>query len=280
MNWREIETTRRHLGAPVGRYYGYALTRELFRRGRFFLRRRLRRGEFISVNLETTAYCNRTCPFCFNHPRFPPRERGLMPTDLFHHLVAELAALKFSGRLSLYFYGEPLLDRRLPEWMRHLREKLPQAYLHLATNGDLLNEELFLTLIRAGMERFFITDYEKEEQPHLIRLREKYPFHVELRRIEEARLTDRAGMIFGRGRELARPCLRPASQLVINWRGEVLLCCHDFYGRYKMGQVGEKSLKEIWHSPGFRHYRELLAQGQRFRLPLCRHCDDTGAVAF
>jgi len=67
---------------------------------------------------------------------------------------------------------------------------------------------------------------------------------------------------------------------VINWRGEVLLCCHDFYGRYKMGQVGEQSLKEIWHSPEFRRCRELLSKGQRALLPLCRQCDDSGAVAF
>lgn len=280
MNWREVETTRRHLGVPVTRYYLYALTRHLFRRGRFFLRRQLARGHFISVNLETTAFCNRACSFCFNHPRFPPRERGLMTAEMFRQIVAELAAMKFGGRLSLYFYGEPLLDRRLPEWVRHLRGKLPRAYLHLATNGDLLTEELFLTLVRSGVEMFFITNYDDEDKPHLTRLREKYPFHVELRRIQEASLTDRGGMIFARGRESDRPCFRPASQLVINWRGEVLLCCHDFYGRYKMGQVGEQSLKEIWHSPEFRRCREMLAQGQRSALSLCRHCDDSGAVAF
>lgn len=280
MKWREIETTRRHLGAPGIRYYAYALKRQLRRRGRFFLRRRLARGDFISVNLETTAFCNRTCSFCFNHPRFPPRERGLMAAEMFRRIVAELAALQFDGRLSLYFYGEPLLDRRLPEWVRHLRQQLPRAYLHLATNGDLLTEELFLTLVDAGVEMFYITNYDDEDKPHLTRLRHKYPFHVELRQMAEARLTDRAGMIFRHGRELERPCLRPASQLVINWRGEVLLCCHDFYGRFKMGQVGEQSLKEIWQSPEFRRCRELLARGQRSALSLCRHCDDTGAVAF
>lgn len=279
MKWREIETTRRHLGASWT-YYLYALRRELLRRGRFFLRRALARGEFISVNLETTAFCNRTCSFCFNHPRFPPRERGLMAPEMFQHIVAELAAMNFGGRLSLHFYGEPLLDRRLPEWVRALREKLPRAYLHLSTNGDLLTEELFLTLVRSGMEMFCITNYDDEDNPRLTRLRERYPFHAELRRIQDTQLTDRAGMIFARGRELKRPCLRPASQLVINWRGEVLLCCHDFYGQYKMGQVGEQSLKDIWQGEQFSRCRRLLAQGERSLLSLCRHCDDSGAVAF
>jgi len=280
MKFQEVETTRRHLGAPRLRYHLYALNRELLRRGRFFLRRRVSRGEFISVNLETTAYCNRTCPFCFNHPRFPPRERGEMTEELFLEILRELAALKFRGRLSLYLYGEPLLDGRLPEWVRQIRARLPQAYLHLASNGDFLDEERFLGLVRAGVEMFYVTDYDNEEKPQLLRLREKYPFHLTLRRIGGARLTDRAGMIFQRQRESASPCFRPSSQLVINWRGEVLLCCMDFYGRYKMGQVGEKSLGEIWHSPEFSRYRELLAQGRRAAIPLCRHCDDTGAVAF
>jgi radical SAM protein with 4Fe4S-binding SPASM domain len=61
--------------------------------------------------------------------------------------------------------------------------------------------------------------------------------------------------------------------MTINWKGDVLLCCQDFYGEYVMGNVNADSLQTIWNNDKFRKYREKLSKGQRRMIPICKYCD-------
>lgn len=273
---RDVETSRINLRAN---FTAYHLT---FLRV-YFVRRFLQKYEywnrrFCTVNIETTGFCNRKCFFCFNHDRFPKRERGIMRKETYEKIIDELAELKFCGRLSYAFYGEPLLDRRLPVFIEYARKRLPLCFIDIHTNGDVLNEELLITLVNNGADHFLITNYDDDEKPLLENLARKYPFPVTLRSYMDFGKTDRAGEIYKRRNMLRSPCLRPSSALVVNWQGNVVLCCQDFYQSRSFGNVNEKGLWEIWNDSQFAYYREQLRTGNRRVTKICTHCDDGGAV--
>ena len=201
-----------------------------------------------------------------------------MQEETFKKIIDELAVLKFRGRISPHSYGEPLLDTRLPALMEYTRKMLPLCFIDIHSNGDLLDEELLITLINKGVDHILITNYDDDKKPLMEDLASKYPFPVTLRSYRDFKKCDRAGEIFRRGKTLRTVCLRPSSALVVNWKGNVVLCCQDFYESCFFGNVREKSLWAIWNDRHFIEYRNNLRMGNRAVAKICKHCDDPGAV--
>ena len=56
---------------------------------------------------------------------------------------------------------------------------------------------------------------------------------------------------------------------VVMANGDVTICCMDFRGEYIVGNVAEKTFKELWRSPPYKFMRE---KANSFRLPLCKKC--------
>jgi 8-amino-3,8-dideoxy-alpha-D-manno-octulosonate transaminase len=201
-----------------------------------------------------------------------------MTQETYRKIIDELAELKFQGRLSPHSYGEPLLDKRLPELVEYAKKKIPYCYLDIYTNGDYLDENLLKVLISKGADHFFITNYDDEEKPVLNMLANKYPFHIALRSHKDFEKIDRAGGIYKKGLKLNAPCLRPSSQLIIHWNGDVVLCCQDFYGKYCFGNINRNSLQEIWSSAYFTQCRTELSRGNRSCMTICEYCEDDGGI--
>lgn len=198
--------------------------------------------------------------------------------ETYKKIIDELAVLKFYGRLSPHSYGEPLLDKRLPALMEYTRKRLPLCFIDIHTNGDLLDEELLITLLNKGVDHLLITNYDDDEKPLLKDLARKYPFPVTLRSYRDFGKTDRAGEIFRKGKTLRNVCWRSSSALVVNWKGNVVLCCQDFYQSCSFGNVKGKGLWEIWNDRQFAYYRKQLRSGNRAVTKICTHCDDGGVV--
>lgn len=70
------------------------------------------------------------------------------------------------------------------------------------------------------------------------------------------------------------PCLWVFRYALILWDGTLAACGSDFDGRGGMGNVGERSIAEIWQGEGFRALRNLHREGSWDAHPLCRGCDD------
>jgi radical SAM protein with 4Fe4S-binding SPASM domain len=70
------------------------------------------------------------------------------------------------------------------------------------------------------------------------------------------------------------PCPFIFERLNIDSRGKVMVCGFDIAAKTDMGNVHEKSLKEIWHGKGFEYYRQkhLARRGQE--IDLCKDCPD------
>jgi radical SAM protein with 4Fe4S-binding SPASM domain len=70
------------------------------------------------------------------------------------------------------------------------------------------------------------------------------------------------------------PCPFLFERLNIDSRGKVMVCGFDIAARTDMGNVHEKSIKEIWHGEGFEYYRQMHLSRRGQEIELCRDCPD------
>lgn len=73
-----------------------------------------------------------------------------------------------------------------------------------------------------------------------------------------------------------KPCHSIFQTLDISYAGEGLLCSADYKSKespYRLGNILENSIAQIWNGERARHYRELHAAGRRNEIHMCRGCD-------
>lgn len=64
---------------------------------------------------------------------------------------------------------------------------------------------------------------------------------------------------------------------VITWDGHVLPCCFDKDAQHQMGNMREKSFKEIWQGPAYQSFRSQLFKG-REHIDICQNCSEGCSV--
>lgn len=68
-------------------------------------------------------------------------------------------------------------------------------------------------------------------------------------------------------------CKRAWTTSVITWNGDVLPCCFDKDADFKMGNLKEKSFKEIWHSLKYQSFRKKI-RNNRKSIEMCKNCTE------
>lgn len=69
-------------------------------------------------------------------------------------------------------------------------------------------------------------------------------------------------------------CSKPFRELSVRWDGSVAVCCNDWRGQYKCGNVVKDGLDAVWNGAAMHAARQKLILGQRDFAP-CRGCDAT-----
>ena len=67
-------------------------------------------------------------------------------------------------------------------------------------------------------------------------------------------------------------CSEPFLKLVINFNGEVSVCCADWRMATIVGNVAEESLIDIWNGERLRDFRLKHLEGRRDEIEACRDC--------
>ena len=70
------------------------------------------------------------------------------------------------------------------------------------------------------------------------------------------------------------PCPFIFERLNIDSRGKVMVCGFDIAAKTDMGNVHEKSIREIWHGEEFEYYRQMHLSRRGQEMELCRNCPD------
>ena len=239
---------------------------------------------FDHVEIETVNRCNGNCSFCPVSKGNDSREYHVMSQELFESIIDQLAKINYSGRLALFSNNEPFLDEMIIDKHKYAREKLPNARMHLFTNGTLLTVEKFIEITKY-LDELVIDNYQQELK--LIRpckeIVEYCKDHTELKekvtiilRKPNEILSSRGGDAPNRQGDLAScseaKCVLPYKQLIIRPDGRVSLCCNDPLGKNTLADLTKETLLEAWNNERFRTVREALYHG-RMNWGHCKYCD-------
>ena len=109
----------------------------------------------IHLFIDPSAACNFRCKFCFNHKI---SHHEIMPMGLFKKVIDDCKGFPHKIKaLRLYGFGEPLLNRNLPEMIRYAKESGVTDFVEFTTNGWALNEKLSSELVGAGLDAITIS---------------------------------------------------------------------------------------------------------------------------
>ncbi|MDR1687130.1 MAG: SPASM domain-containing protein [Clostridiales bacterium] len=242
---------------------------------------------FQYIEVETVNRCNGTCSFCPVNARVDKRAYKKMSVELFKSIVDQLSELNYSGYFSPFSNNEPLLDKRLEQFLSYAREKLPNAWLYFYTNGTLLTAQRLKQIIDNVNEIIidnYCTDGELTEQCKIIvRELEEHPkwigkVHIDIRNSEEILLT-RGGTSPNRSIMIDYgefSCAYPFTQMVVRPDGKVSLCCNDALGNYTLGDLTKQSITDVWYSDTYKNLRTAIAKGRKYYRN-CSKCDSMEA---
>lgn len=235
---------------------------------------------FEVINIEINTACNRKCSYCPNYfyNKKSIKNNKLMKFSLFKKLIDELATIDFRGEIAPHFYGEPLLNKNLIKFIRYAKKKIPKTRIIITSNGDFLDIKKYKELVSAGVDGFVVTQHSENMNENIKLLfayfkkhpSKKVKFHYE--HFEEDRpLFNRGGLVKPKVVCYVPICSYPENPLVIDYSGNVLLCCNDYFGQIKLGNIKNQSLLKIWRSREYKKLRKQL-KNKKYIYSICRKC--------
>ena len=240
---------------------------------------------FSRVEIETINRCNWTCTFCPVNKNDDPRPYAKMTDELFEKIINELHEMDYSGQVCLFANNEPFLDTRLEAFAKTVRELLPRAWIEILTNGTVLSLERFIEII-PYLDLLAIDNYNDKLQYNeptkaIIEYLKQNPEHkskvsIRMRR-ETGLMSSRGGQAPNNSKKKALPlsCLLPFYHLYIRPDGKIGLCCVDALAKHTLGDVTERSLRDVWYSETYAKIREAIRKG-RDTMEVCEFCDSFG----
>ncbi|MFI5324764.1 MAG: radical SAM protein, partial [Candidatus Rokuibacteriota bacterium] len=113
--------------------------------------------------IENTNHCNADCVMC---PRDTlSRPRGIMDFGLFEKIIGEVSSAKRKPVTHLHGFGEPMLDKRLPDKVRLAKAQgIKRTYI--VSNASLLSLDMSRKLIEAGLDKMKISFYGTDEKSY------------------------------------------------------------------------------------------------------------------
>ncbi|MFC1630125.1 radical SAM/SPASM domain-containing protein [Patescibacteria group bacterium] len=226
---------------------------------------------FEYVEIETNPICNRKCPFCPVYQDKTPKK--IMSDELFNKIINELKELHFKGEISLVSYGEPLLDERLPEFIKRIKAELGSKVI-INTNADFLTVKKFRELVSAGIDTIAVSQHDKEPSQAIKNLFSEVSFTEQKHLIysvvnEDSPLVNRGGSVEVKTSRTLFAC--PVKNIYIRADGNVRFCCNDYYCEVKVGDVNQSKLIDVWNNPFYKKIRNEFRRDV-FNLKICKRC--------
>ncbi len=239
----------------------------------------------LIVNLETVNRCNSDCAFCTANKYAEKRPYCMMDEKLFYSIIDQLADWGYKGHLTLYGNNEPFIDPRIIEFHKYCREKLPDSFIFLSTNGLLLDVDKVRAVI-PYVNQLIINNYCLDMKLH-DNVKEIYEYakshpdefkDVDLliqMRYKNAVLTNRAGSAPNKQNDvkiITETCLMPYTDVFIFPDGRLGICCCDNFEVTTFGDLTKESLKDAWNSRKYKELRESIRE-TRSNYGFCKYCD-------
>lgn len=264
----------------------------------------------FAIQVEMTEGCNLMCDFCgINGIRAKAGNYKFLTPVLAASVANSIHNAGWTSRIEFAMHGEPTLN---PEYVRIIevfRRFLPKNQLMMTTNGaGLLKGDCNINirnLFAAGLNLLAIDDYKFSTAADRLRSQidaaigfvdypkdsldfsphRRWPpkthrviFIEDLNTAKSgshSNLTNHCGCA-GKptSAPVAKRCAKPFRELSVRWNGTIALCCNDWRGIYKIGDIVDRTLPELWNNDRFTAARKKLYAGDR-DFGACAGCDYT-----
>lgn len=263
------------------------------------------------IEIEPTEGCNLGCGFCGLRGI---RKEGKKPwrfmsVELAEKISEKIANCDWKSRICFCGHGEPTTNPQLLDIISVFRNALPENKMQLINNGygfkngvfdvrDFLthlqkirfNDVVFDVYSNNGdwccveqiTDLFDIKIIGKDGEPfNYDKKRDMrvalYPLQVDAKtsilRVMDNHCGAAAPPDFSE-KTVNKRCEKPFRYLFIRWDGEVCLCCDDFRGQYKIGNVLDfDTLDDLWNCERFQAARIALMSQHRRRFKPCLGCN-------
>ena len=247
------------------------------------------------VEISESGICNRKCSFCPRSDPNYPDIKEFISEDLHKKLCDELNEINFKGLIIYSGFVEPLLDKNIFKLIEYAKYKNPEARIEIISNGDVLNKTRLKKLYKSGLDRLQISLYDGEKQYEEFKLLgeslnlNSFQYVLRKRYLPEEQdfgitLSNRGGMLSNAEHSikpeksaLEEKCYYPSYKFFLDYNGDVLMCSHDWGKKNILGNLKDKSLKDIWLSSKATKARENLNNSKRNFSP-CNVCDVKGTL--
>lgn len=249
---------------------------------------------FTTLEFSVTGLCNRTCEFCPRaDPSVYPNRNEHLELGLYEKIVQELGSRGYASNVVYSGFGEPTLNKKLPTFIQLTRQHCPDSFIEVKTDGDFLDVEKVTLLFEMGLSRLNVSVYDGPD--HMDRFAEMrreagiddQRFIMRGRFLPQSKnfgliLSNRAGMVKPSivpplKEPLERNCYYPFYIVMVDHKGDVLLCPHDWGKKLIVGNLHTMTLAEAWNSPVMHHVRERLSSKVRDFGP-CDVCSVNGLL--
>lgn len=247
-------------------------------------------NSILTIEVNTTELCNRTCVFCPRHnPEVFPNRNLHMTRKGASNICRNIS--DYRGKISFSGFGENLLNPNFVGIVRTFRNELPEATLECNTNGDKLTSEYAKNLFDAGLDLLYINLYDGPEQmDHFNSVmndisEDRYKFRMHWSQADHGLiLNNRSGTIDWVGIEdtditklKGKPCHYPFYKMFLDWNGDVLFCSNDWGREHVIGNLMQDTLHDVWFSKPMTKIRKKLIVGDRTQSP-CNKCSVDGTL--
>ena len=107
------------------------------------------------IFVDPSISCNFQCKFCY-HSRSVIK--GIMEWDLYTKIISDIQLFESCIKtLRLYGFGEPLINPKFADMVKHAKDIQIAENIDTTTNGSLFNPKLNLEIIEAGINRINIS---------------------------------------------------------------------------------------------------------------------------
>lgn len=198
-----------------------------------------------------------------------------MSWDDYKMVLGQLKDINYRGRISPYLMNEPTIDARILDIIRYTREQFPDNRIFLGSNGIELDERGLLDLFNAGMSDILITCYNENTWHKFEHLQgEKVRLLDAFSQDKELIFYNRGGNInVGETGLVNETCDKGIKQAFVNYLGQLILCCADYYYKVVFGDLHEVKIMDAFNSEKAKLYRAKLRNRDRSGLLLCETCN-------
>ena len=109
-----------------------------------------------SILIETYSLCQGECKFCPYKELRSSKEQTMLTTEKFLELIHEISQHEIS-RLTLFNNNEPLLDKRIYEFVKISHEMMPNVEIGLSSNGRVVTKDVLDRLIESNLSTLYIS---------------------------------------------------------------------------------------------------------------------------